>query len=184
MQTADVNSIFRVWRNKFAPKNLIDSDKTAQLLAEYVAANYEGIVSIETLNAAAAALGTQVVTPEPSQREKDAARAAKEQARQRRDYQDSIKQRSVTEVQKINSQDADAAKAVRDAKELATLKSEIAREIGNYIVGHPSGGTNYSATEEGRSKLQKVAGAYPLLKTVAEAKAVLDAVKTAKYKLA
>jgi hypothetical protein len=185
MQNATaVELTFRDWLDNFAPRNLVQSEQNMQMIADYIAEKRQGIVTTTTLNQAVEALRGQLAfVHEPSAREKETAEAKKAEARQRRDYQNSIKDRSVTEVQNRNAQDATEAKQKAEAKELANLKSEIAREIGNYIAGHPSGGTNYSATEEGRGKLQKVAGAYPLLKTVAEAKQVLENVRSAKYKL-
>ena len=69
------------------------------------------------------------------------------------------------------------------AKELASLKSQITREIDGHIVGHHSGGTNWTRTDSERGTLRGVAGKYNDLTTVEAAKGVLLAVRIAKNKL-
>jgi hypothetical protein len=183
MQTHD--EIFRVitdWKTFHAPKNLIDNENTMTLLADFIAKNHSGSVSFTSLNAAVAALGSKVVTPELTEKEKAAAFATKMEAKMRKDYLDSLKVKSVVETQKNNAQDAAEAKKAADAKELANLKSEIAREIDGHIVGHPSGGVNYTRTNSERDTLRGVLAQHKC-DTIEGAKHALSAVVGAKNKL-
>jgi hypothetical protein len=121
---------------------------------------------------------------ELSGREKALAQAKAQEARQRRDYQNSIKDRSPVEVAKKNAEDAAEAKKIAEAKELANIKSQIFREIDSYQVGHPSGrGYDYTRQDAGKKKLNEAAGNYLAIVSVTEANRVLENVKVVKYRL-
>jgi len=69
-----------------------------------------------------------------------------------------------------------------EAKELKTIKSQIAREIDGHIVGHHSGGINYTRTNSERGSLRSVLAQHKC-DTVEAAKRALSAVRIAKNKL-
>jgi hypothetical protein len=175
-------SIWTDWKNFDAPKNLIDTEQTSQLLADYIAQNFQGVVSRTALNAAVTALASKVVKQEPTKAERDAKQAAKQ-------YLDTVKNkpgrsdRDVQEVQRRNAEDATSVKKAAEAKELATIKAEIAREISSYVKGHPSGHTDYSRTEDGQTKLRAVAANYNQLTSINAVKTVLESVRAAKQRL-
>jgi hypothetical protein len=183
MQSNDeILRVFTDWKTFHAPKNLIDNENTTTLLADYIAKNHGGSVSFTSLNFAVATLGPKVITPEPTEKEKAAAFAKKMEAKMRADYQNSIKQKSVVETKKNNAQDAAEAKKAADAKELANLKSEIAREIDTHMVGHHSGGVNYTRTYSERNTLRNILAQHKC-DTIEGAKHALSAVVGAKNKL-
>jgi hypothetical protein len=111
------------------------------------------------------------------QKQKDKERAAAEDAK----FKPGV--RHVDAIAADNTSAADKAKNAAEVKQLETLKSEIAKEINGYFVGHPSGGRNYGRSEEGQTKLRAVAGNYQQLTNVDAVKRVLESVKTAKHRL-
>jgi hypothetical protein len=74
----------------------------------------------------------------------------------RKDYLDSIKGRDVQDVQKVNAESAQDAKALAEAKEVKAIRSQINGKISNYFVGSPFGGINYASTETAQTKLRGV----------------------------
>src|SRR5438105_3307625 len=61
----EILQVMTDWETFHAPKNLIKDEQTAHLLVDYIVKNHGGIISYTSLNAAAAALASQVLTPEP-----------------------------------------------------------------------------------------------------------------------
>jgi hypothetical protein len=124
------------------------------------------------------------VDPIPPSQPTKAERDAKQAAQQ---YLDIIKNKpgrvSVADTQRFNTEAAQDAKKIVEAKQLETLKAEVAREINGYMKGHPSGGTNFGLTEAGQAKLRAVAANYNQLQSIDAVKAVLENVKAAKYRL-
>ena len=111
------------------------------------------------------------------QKQKDKERAAAEDAK----FKPGV--RHVDDVRADNATAADKAKQDAEAKALAQTKSEITREITSYVKGHHSGNVNYAATESGQAKLQEVAGNYLQLTNLADAKRVLQDVRSVKQQL-
>jgi hypothetical protein len=195
----EILRVFDEWGRNFAPSNFVQNEKNAKLLFDHVV-KMHGVVSISGLNEAVNALAGQLdLTPlqkktreqilaehqadERARHAREVEESKKQQARSRREYQESLKHQTVKGVQEINAESAAAAKNAADAKELQTIKSKIAREISDYLAGHPSGRTNYSLTEHGRNKLNKEAGNYQAVTVVAEANRVLENVRAAKSRL-
>jgi hypothetical protein len=129
--------------------------------------------------------------------QKEIERAKKLEAKMRKDYLDSIKDRSIEQKEKNNAADAQDAAKIAEEKETKTLRSQIFRKIDSYFVGHHSGlGRDYSRTESGQDKLRHVLasvvggrasdGLDKLLARVTNvqvAKTALAAVDDASYKL-
>jgi hypothetical protein len=90
---AEIFRIAKDWEELYAPANLIRDAHTASLLVEWVIAN-EGIASFTGFNHAVAALGSQVLTPEPkplTQEERAAIFQKKEFARIQREQLENSK---------------------------------------------------------------------------------------------
>jgi hypothetical protein len=177
-----ITSIWTDWKTYHSPKNLKDTEKTMELLADYVAKNYQGIVSRASLDAAVAALGANVLVPEPSAQEKAVANAAKLEAHMRQDYADSKSDKSIAGTQKRNQQKANEDNKAAAEKAYKTVVNQIENEISNYTIGHVSGSMDYGKTEYGRDKLRKVRDSHDR-RTIAGAKSALSAVQVAKSKL-
>jgi hypothetical protein len=152
----EITRVFIDWKNFHAPKNLIDDEQTASLLVDYIVQNYGGNVSFTALNAAVAALGNQVLTPEPTPAEKAAADAVKAEARMRRDYLDSKKPQGFDHAaaEKEKAQATVVKKAQQEA-EIKRIESRITSEINEYLATTPYG-VDYSQTESNREKLRRV----------------------------
>jgi len=173
----EIIRVFTDWKSLYAPKNLIDDEQTASLLVDYVVKNYSGIVSFTALNAAVAALSSQVLKSEQQVAAEAAERA---EARMRRDYLDSKKPQGY-DPKELSRQATERA-ASQSTEKLATLNASISREINGYSRGNAFGSVDYIATESGQIELRRVASQHNL-KTVAGAEAALEAVRVAKSKL-
>lgn len=170
------------WFRNFRPSNLVidgpSGTKNAELIMGHCFKRH-GIVTISGLTEAVRELGSQLeFVKEPTATEI----AAKQEARMRKDYADSIAPQSTLGRQKLNQGKADAEKKIANDKEYRTLLAQIEFEISNYTVGHPSGGTDYSRTDSGRSTLRQVLESHDR-RTIAGAKLALSAVRAAKNKL-
>ena len=174
MQSSEqILSIWTDWKNYHAPKGLIENDHTMGLLADYIAKKHGGVVSRTSLDAAVAALGNQVLVPEPSSVQKAIETAAKGDKKMRDDFFKSIKPQ--TSIAKV-AQEKNAAD-----KELKVFTDEIAREINSHAV-YRFNRPDYSATESQQNALRDIAAKYDTT-TVDGAKRALDAVLAAKSKL-
>ena len=174
---------------RLAPAVLANLQTNADYIALYLEKNKlewnadNAVAAINALHAEGKIMW--LVDPIPPAQPTKAERDAKAAAQQ---FRDSIKNKPkpyavVGDVQNINASDAQATKQAAEAKQLESLKAEIAKEINGYFVGHPSGGRNYGRSEEGQNKLRAVASNYNQLTSVDAAKRVLENVKTAKHKL-
>jgi hypothetical protein len=162
----------------FAPSDLIRSEKNAEAMLRYALEKY-GLVSISYLIEAEQTLGAQLDrVKEPTATEK----AAKLEAKMRKDYADSIAPQSTLGQQKTNQEKADASKKTANEKEFKQLNSLIEFEISNYSVGHPSGCLDYSRTESGRDQLRQVCNSHDR-RTITGAKLALSAIRAAKSKM-
>jgi hypothetical protein len=168
----EVLRVVRDWAELYAPSNLIKDKRTAELLVDWVIKNDGEIVSFSGLNNAVAALGSQVLTPEPSRAELQAAADAKAEARQRRDWLDSIKPQPSFEA-RVKA-DADkrakesAAKAQKDAAGLIQLAIE-----GYQCYRINGGGVDYGATEMVRQDLRTIRFGDDNILTLEAVKAVI-----------
>jgi hypothetical protein len=165
----------------FAPTDLIHSETNAEAMLRYALEKY-GLVSISYLIEAEQTLGVQLERkPQPKQ-PTEAEKAAKLEAKMRKDYADSIAPQTTLGQQKTNQDRADENKKIANEKEFKQLNSLIEFEISNYTVGHASGVTDYARTEYGRESLRKVRDSHDR-STILNAKAALSAVRAAKAKM-
>ena len=181
----EILQVWTDWKNYHAPKNLIDNDHTAALLANYVGKHYGGIASRTSLDAAVAALGSQVLVPEPAPltpQQQEIAAANKREARARQEYADSIKSRNLSCTEPLVEQRANTARTDALQKELKDLESQIASEINSYQRGNAFGSMDYTATESGQKHLRSIRDQHDR-KTAESAKRALSAVRTEKRKL-
>src|SRR5271155_4745754 len=86
------DEVLRIWGNWLmrAPANFINNEATAGLMADFVGKHYGGVVSYAALDAAVEVLGSQILKLGPAATEKAEAARVAEQARQQRDYLESI----------------------------------------------------------------------------------------------
>jgi hypothetical protein len=178
----EMSRIWTDWKSLYAPKNFIDDDNSQVLLADFVVTHYGGVPSFTALNAAVVALASQVLTPEPTPAQIEADLAAKANARQRREYLDSLKPQETLEQQKLSQKRIRQTQKAVNEKELKSINSLIDHEINGYVVGHANGHTDYAKTNYGQADLRVVRDKYPR-NTLENAKAALSAVRTAKVKL-
>jgi hypothetical protein len=148
-----------------APKDLKNNDHNIGVLAAYIQSYHAGLYTISSLiDAASHATGLQRVTDEEI--------AIKSEARQRRDYQDSL-----------NAHKPDATrpekKAVLDqAEAIAKVDKEIASVINGYSCTNRVG-IDYATTDNRRMAMRQIAAKFG--KTLKDREAALKAVKQQYY---
>jgi hypothetical protein len=153
----EILRVYKDWVGLYAPKDIKNDEATAQLLAEDTAANEDGLVSFVGLNKAAKRLGNRILkTPEEmavESRAKHEEASKKEQAKQARDFLDSIKpQPSFEEQQKTLKVKKDADEAKRQARAEQTLDSEIR----TYQCNAGPGRIDWTKTNETIADLKKI----------------------------
>jgi hypothetical protein len=81
----EILRVFLDWKSLYAPKNYKNDSTSDTALAEFIATKEGGLVSFSGLNKAVEALGSQVLTPEKTDKEKFLEIQQKEKERNRRD---------------------------------------------------------------------------------------------------
>jgi 6-phosphofructokinase len=171
--------VLRIWSNWSARvPRLINNEQTADLIADFVAKHYNGLVTQFSLDAAVEALADQVLKPEPTQIDI----AKKMEAKMRADYAASRQPQTVVGVEERNAQLAAQATKDAQAKELRELNAQIDREISSHVKGHQSGHQDYAGTASEQDSLKLVASIHNRT-NIAGAKLALNAVRVAKRKL-
>jgi hypothetical protein len=198
----EVLRLFDEWGRNFAPANLVQNEKNAGLLAEYVLEKY-GLVSISYLNEAAKALSAAgklalipTLTPVQKQAEASKIRAAKDAVDHAHDHKSGTKANLAKPADTAVVDKAAAEKVEKDAKKLTDLVGQIKKQINDYIVGHSSGAADYSRSQYGRAALIQVLREHVKVtvdkdsyvtqidaKSIPVAEKALAAVKTAKGRL-
>jgi hypothetical protein len=170
------------WVRLYCPLNVVKNSPNITKIGDHCIAKH-GVVSIGGLTEAAHELGAAHLDliPEPKE-PTEAEKAAKLEAKMRKDYANSIAPQSTLGRQKANQAKAEAEKKAANQKEFANVVSQIECEINNYSVGHASGVLDYSRTESGRATLRGVRDGYDR-RSIEGARAALSAVRTAKNKL-
>ena len=192
-------------RQRLAPAQLSNLQTNGDLIAHYIHRNKLNPLSVDDALLAVWALHeadkilwnidpVAPVTPSHAQKVmEDGKRLDKAQAKA---YQDAKKQ-NMDNVARVDAAVAQQeAKAKAAAKELASLKAEIMKEVNGYFVGHPSGNPDYSKTAYGRQTLVQVLREHAkvtvdsntlvvdvVLTKIDQAKRALQAVGTAKSRL-
>ena len=137
-----------------------------------------------------------VAPPTPTPAQKQAALTKRLLAKQHEKDLEAKNENSPAAVAARNAAAANEQKAKNDAKELASLKGKIIREITSYTKGHQSGHQDYAGTQSGRDTLLAVLNGFgrvtfndmkdPVdvnIVSVEAAKRALLAVEKAKVKL-
>jgi hypothetical protein len=184
---------------RLAPAKLQPLHSNADQIAHYIDRNGLNGLSVDDWMVAISVLHAEgkllwkIEPVEKTAAQKAAEDAKKQEARMRRDYLNSIKQKDVQEVQRNNASDAQDAKNIAAEKELKSIKSEIRSRIEGYKANHPSVGIDYARTESGQTALRnilagKVGGGGSLEQlllrvTLVNGKDVLSAVNAAFYKM-
>lgn len=170
----EVFRIIKDWAGLgYAPTNLKKTERTADLLINWIAANDGDVMSFTGLNEAVKALGNQVLYSDKEMLEiatqEAIKKAAEGDAKMRQQYYDSIKpQQRLVETQKQKGVDK-----VKE-KEIQNIRDEISTAINGHVVTAPNG-QNYSKTEYEQGQLREVLAQHRV-NTVANAKAALKAV--------
>jgi hypothetical protein len=170
--TEEVFRIIKDWDGLgYAPKNLIRTEKTAELLIAWVMENEGGVMSFTGLNKAVDAL------PEVLQRElTPVERAARGDKKMRDAYYESLK----PQVRLVDAQNQKGVDKARE-KEIQNIRDEIGTAINSHMVTTPNG-CNYSKTEYDQNHLRSVLAQHDV-STVENANKALAAVLSAKSTL-
>jgi hypothetical protein len=149
----EIYRVFADWSVNFAPKNLIQNDRNAQLLSNYVLDR--GVVSVGALNDAIAALGNQLdYTPAPRQKtQAELARDfdAKERARIKREAAENI-----AKSKEFDNLALPAASSI-ELKRQADAQKAVDALVARFSVNGSTPGTFDSRkTEAGRAALRAI----------------------------
>ena len=144
------------WARNFCPPNVIPNENNAKLIVEHCFAKH-GIVSISGLSQSAQDLGAALdLVPEPPKltpQQKLEQAAAKEQARQRKDYLDSIRQQESFE-DRVRVDEA-KKKSEKATKDQADAKNQLELAVAAYQA-YGLGRVDYLATETVQKDLRGV----------------------------
>ena len=161
VQTQDeVLRLFDEWGMHYAPSNVIQNEKNAKLLADYVFKTY-GLMSITYLSLAVSALASQLdLVPEPKQltpeekaaifQKREFARIQKEQLENSKPFSERVKAENAKRL------------AEEETKRQADAKGALAIAISGYQCYKTNGsGVDYTTTELMQKELSAVVSRSP-----------------------
>lgn len=149
----EIIRIFDEWGRQYAPSNLIQSEKNATLLADYVLKTY-GIVSITYLSEAMNALAPQldwIPQPKPKTQE-ELAREFEAREFQRIQKEKADNEKGFEHNQKM----AVEARKAQEARRQEAAQNSIEELIGNYSVNAGPGRIDHAKSEAGRKTLRGI----------------------------
>lgn len=147
-----VNAIYREWRQKYAPNDLLDTAENIQVLNAYVKTFFAGVYSITSLNEAAAnAEGLQRRTAAEVREEAE----AKERERMSRDFRESIKPQR---ERNFAEEAAAHEKAKKDKAKQEAARVRANSLISGYIANRSNGpGQDHGLTQTRQAELRRIA---------------------------
>lgn len=150
---ATVDTIYREWVGKYAPKDLKQTPENAAILSAYVKTYFAGAYSITSLTEAANnAEGLQRVSAADARE----AREHKERERMERDRVD-ILTRGNQKERNFSAEVEVKAAVDKKAKAQAGAKAEIDKIISSYIANRVNGpGQDYSLTDHRQKEMRVI----------------------------
>jgi hypothetical protein len=170
----EILQVMTDWETFHAPKNLIKDEQTAHLLVDYIVKNHGGIISYTSLNAAAVALASQVLTPEPKQLTVDE-QAAIFQKREFERIQRETLENSVPFQERFEAAERAKKQKEKAAGAQANAKTDIELAIDAYQCYRTNGsGIDHTMTDAMKAELRTVKVGNDSVRTLAAVRQIIS----------